>query len=260
MRTRTSAERRPAISSRKEKYFGELHIKKKTQQKTLAASLTAKAWLLKLDCDALSGFRDEKQGEVPSQRGKNIWPGATPIIGERRGKCPLWHHDTSNFPNCPFKLAKAKAGESFPHFSQAIETCFPLSHADLCIPNTGAEKHFGEERGRLSGGELFCAKSQIVLIQRWQRQDRTGHIPCTDKTAKQSSHGRLTLRVTLTRDSLVRGENLAITRQAARAAVWLSATHGGHGVRRSLFACSSMNVFDLYIPLPPPPTPSCFWL
>lgn len=46
----------------------------------------------------------------------------------------------SNFPNCPFKLAKAKVGHSFPHFSQAIETCFPLSYADLCIPNTGAFK------------------------------------------------------------------------------------------------------------------------
>lgn len=120
---------------------------------------------------------------------------------------------------------------------------------------------FREERGRLSGGALYCAKSQIVLIQRWQRQDRTGHIPCTYKTAKQSSHGRLTLRVTLTRDSLVWGENLAITCQAARAAVWLSATHGGHGVRRSLFTCSSMNVFNLYISNhPPTPTPTHFLL
>lgn len=68
----------------------------------------------------------------------------------------------------------------------------------------------------MSGGELFCAKSQIVLITEVTEagQDRAHTL-----TATQSSHGRLTLRVTLTRDSLVRGENLAITRQAARAAV-----------------------------------------
>lgn len=97
--------------------------------------MTAKAWLR-----CFVGLSRREQGEVLSQRGKNIRPGAMPIIGERgevNALCDITTWAISQTARLSWLKRRLDS-----HFliSHKLETCFPLSDADLCIPNTGTFK------------------------------------------------------------------------------------------------------------------------
>lgn len=123
-------------------------------------------------------------------------PGVTPITGERQGKCPLWHHDMSIF----LKRGKVEAGNSIPT-SHKLETCFPRRHARWPLRTQHGTFFFEEKEDTWAAARSF-AQSHRLCWYGWQRQDRTGRIPSAYKAAKQSWHGRLTARVTLTRGLL----------------------------------------------------------